>query len=185
MRSRCRRHRGFSLIELMVVIGIIAVLIGLLLPAIIRSRESARTIQCASQLRQLGQALANYANQFDGHLPAWSGWHVAGGDGTGEDEPGPGWTEQLAPFFVPPTSPVYNCPSFVDGYPINYGTSWIMVVDLERTGPTADVLMTYGPDDQMSMFGRGELRPALFDDAAIAADPNLITLEVISEPVTP
>src|SRR5687768_10606963 len=117
---RSRRRRGFSLIELIVVIGIIAILIALLIPAVLRSRESARTIQCASQLRELGQALANYAAHFDGHLPAWSGWHVAGGDGTGEDEFGPGWTEQLAPYFVPPTSPVYNCPSFVEGYPINY-----------------------------------------------------------------
>jgi prepilin-type N-terminal cleavage/methylation domain-containing protein len=119
-RPMRRRRCGFSLIELIAVIGIIAIMIGLLMPAVIRSRESARTIQCASQLRQLGQAFANYAAHFDGHLPSWSGWHVAGGDGTGEDEAGPGWTEQLAPLFVPPTSPVYNCPSFVEGYPINY-----------------------------------------------------------------
>jgi prepilin-type N-terminal cleavage/methylation domain-containing protein len=118
------RPRGFSLIELMVVIGIIAILIGLLMPAIIRARESARQVQCATQLRQLGQALTNYAAHFQGHLPSWSGWHIAGGgpagDGTGEDEPGPGWTEQLAPFYVPSTSQIYNCPSFVEGYPINY-----------------------------------------------------------------
>ena len=124
MQRRRRPRRGFSLIELIVVIGLIAVLIALLIPALIRSRESARTIQCASQLRQLGQAFANYAAHFQGHLPSWSGWHVAGGgaggDGTGEDEPGLGWTEQLAPFYVAPTSPIYNCPSFVEGYPINY-----------------------------------------------------------------
>ena len=122
--QRRRPRRGFSLIELIVVIGLIAVLIALLIPAVIRSRESARTIQCASQLHQLGQAFANYAVHFQGHLPSWSGWHIAGGgaggDGTGEDEAGPGWTEQLAPFYVSPTSPVYNCPSFVEGYPINY-----------------------------------------------------------------
>jgi prepilin-type processing-associated H-X9-DG protein len=114
------RRAAFSLVEILVVIGIIAVLIGLLMPAIIRARESAKTLQCASQLRQLGQAFHMYANANGNHLPAWSGWHVAGGDGTGEDDPGPGWTEELAPFFVPPTSPVYNCPSFPPGYPINY-----------------------------------------------------------------
>ena len=113
-------RRAFSLVEILVVIGIIAVLIGLLMPAIIRARESARTIQCASQLRSLGHAFHMYANANQGHLPYWSGWHNAGGDGTGEDDPGPGWTEQLAPFYVPPTSPVYNCPSFPPGYPINY-----------------------------------------------------------------
>jgi prepilin-type N-terminal cleavage/methylation domain-containing protein len=113
-------RRGFSIIELLVVIGIIVILIGLLMPAVIQARESARATQCAAQLRQLGQALHNYANANAGHLPAWSGWHIAGGDGTGEDDPGPGWTEQLAPWFVPPTSPVYNCPSFPQDVPINY-----------------------------------------------------------------
>ena len=118
----CQRatRKAFSLIELMVVIGIIAVLLGLLMPTIIRARDSARTVQCATQLRGLGHAFQMYANANGGHLPAWSGWHVAGGDGTGQDDPGPGWTEQLAPFYVPPTSPAYNCPSFPQGYPINY-----------------------------------------------------------------
>src|SRR5690242_10708476 len=84
------RRCAFSLIELIVVIGIIAILIALLMPAFIRSREAARTIQCSSQLYRLGQALHNYASSHQQHLPPWSGWHVAGGDGTGDDEPGPG-----------------------------------------------------------------------------------------------
>src|SRR4051794_36808708 len=96
VRPRC----AFSLIELIVVIGVIGILIALLLPAVISANEHARTVQCAAQLRQLGTALANYAASCQGHLPAWSGWHVAGGDGTGEDDPGPGWTEQLAPLYV-------------------------------------------------------------------------------------
>src|SRR3954447_6602010 len=120
MRPPTPLRRAFSLIELIVVIGVIAILIALLLPAVLAANEHARTIQCGAQLRQLGTALTNYAVTFQGHLPAWSCWHVAGGNGTGEDDPGPGWTEQLAPFYVPPTSPVYNCPSFPPGYPINY-----------------------------------------------------------------
>ena len=119
-----RRRRGFSLIELLVVMGIIAVLLGLLTPTIIKARDSARAVQCGSQLHNLGHAFQMYANAWGGHLPYWSGWHNAGGgaggDGTGEDDPGPGWTEQLAPNYVPPTSPAYNCPSFPEGYPINY-----------------------------------------------------------------
>jgi prepilin-type N-terminal cleavage/methylation domain-containing protein/prepilin-type processing-associated H-X9-DG protein len=119
-RAIARARRAFSLVEVLVVIGIIAILLALLMPTLSRVHEAARTVQCAAQLRQLGQAFHNYASANQGHLPSWSGWHVAGGDGTGEDDPGPAWSEMLAPWFVPATSPIYNCPSFPEGYPFNY-----------------------------------------------------------------
>jgi prepilin-type N-terminal cleavage/methylation domain-containing protein/prepilin-type processing-associated H-X9-DG protein len=114
------RRRGFSLVELLVVIGIISVLIGMLLPAVHAAQERARTTRCTEQLQQLGVALNNYASNNHGALPTWSSWQVAGGDGTGDDAPGPGWTEELAPYFASPLSQVYDCPGFPQDYPINY-----------------------------------------------------------------
>lgn len=63
-----RRPRGFTLVELMAVLAIIMMLIGLLMPAVVRARESARRLQCQNHLMQIGLALNNYANTH-GVLP--------------------------------------------------------------------------------------------------------------------
>lgn len=58
-----KRRSGFTLVELLTVIGIIGVLVGLLLPAIQRARESSRSTQCKSNLRQIGLAMTQYLDR--------------------------------------------------------------------------------------------------------------------------
>jgi prepilin-type N-terminal cleavage/methylation domain-containing protein len=80
-----RRRSGFTLVELLVVIGIIAVLIAILLPALEQAREEAKLVECSSNMRQIYQMFSMYATEYDGYYPAMWGYH--------------GWTGQTYSMF--------------------------------------------------------------------------------------
>src|SRR5688572_21760899 len=73
-RRRRRRQTAFTLVELLVVIGIIALLISILLPTLGRARKAANTVKCAANIRSILQGMTIYASQNNGSIPgsAWT-----------------------------------------------------------------------------------------------------------------
>ncbi len=82
MRSFKERSRAFSLVELLVVLAVIAVIIAMLLPALLKARQAAWTVQCASNLRQIGVLLVMYSNQSGGAYPLAASYKTRNADGS-------------------------------------------------------------------------------------------------------
>jgi prepilin-type processing-associated H-X9-DG protein len=99
--SASRRFSAFTLVELLVVIGIIAVLIGILLPTLAGARRQANTVKCLSNLRQIGQAFVLYERQYNGAWPVVYHHQLAGDPkfypvGHGDRS----WIDFIAPYMV-------------------------------------------------------------------------------------
>jgi len=106
-----RKTNGFTLVELLVVIGIVAILAGVSLSYLSSAMNRARTAKCSGNLRSIGVALLSFAADNDGSFPEAGGYITYGTvdkGGTGK----PGWTEQLNPYIPTSVNPnqVYKCP---------------------------------------------------------------------------
>ncbi len=162
------RQRGFTLVELLVVIGIIALLISILIPALQKAREGAKRAQCLSNLHQIHLAWQLYANNNKDYVPFWSkdtptqnddfAWHNNGGAGFSTLY-GSGY---LFSFGYLPNPQVLYCPS--DNYFVYNPAQWH-----PSSGPfnqgvpssTGTIEVSYGlrgefPDGHACMFSSGQ-----------------------------
>ena len=100
------RRDGFTMIELLVVMSILAVLAAILFPVFAGAREKARGATCMSNLRQIGIALESYSQDYDESLP----YHMMCLDEQGTYQ---NWLGTLSPYSR--STGIYNCPSNPDG----------------------------------------------------------------------
>ena len=73
MKSRSRK-KGFTLVELLVVISIIALLLAIIIPSMNKARETAKRVICSNQEKEIARAISMYADAYNGWLPFYGGW---------------------------------------------------------------------------------------------------------------
>ncbi len=101
------RRRGFTIIELLVVVSIIAILIAILLPSLGRARQLAAEVECQSNLRHIGTAIRSYMNDYNGRVPVTTGFE----EGPDAAVPPSAWFRKLETGGYIDNAAAFACPS--------------------------------------------------------------------------
>ena len=175
-----RRRSGFSLMELLVVCGIIGTLIALLLPSLARAREESRRLSCLNNLRQLGIGFSLYLQSNEDRYPR---------PGTGEPEDWVAWPPNRRPsqgvifrylgISEPNAEKIYTCPSddpatHTRGYPYSYSANFNILAFKYAPSPYIhDSITRYQVRHATTCLLLIEESPQTIDDGCWAWQPAL------------
>ncbi|MBM80967.1 MAG: prepilin-type cleavage/methylation domain-containing protein [Planctomycetaceae bacterium] len=158
---RSTRRRGFTLIELEVVVSIIVVLLAVMLPAMIHARSAARRAQCQNNLKQIGLALHMYHSIHDCFPP---GYVFKPGTGDSANMSGFGWASMILPFSEQSTlydTIDFNVPIFQEENAEARAQRISMFeCSMDQTLQEGDVVLTgkgYAPSSFVASFGPGDM----------------------------
>lgn len=142
--------RGFTILEVLVVIIVVGIALSLLLPAMLAARESARRIQCQNNLKQAALALHNYHDMHAVFPPGYIARNVTPGE-SAQDESGPGyaWSALLLPF-LDQVALLQTIDFSVD--PLSSTTAATTMISCYRCPSSGDEQMSY-----VASFGFGSL----------------------------
>ncbi len=172
--SVLRSRRGFTLIELLVVIAIIAILAAILFPVFAKAREKARQISCASNERQLGLGILQYAQDNDETYP---------GVNTNSFFQGVGWGGQIFPYVK--SVGVYKCPddpTSTSGTSVPVSYAYSALVSFSRnlgtmTSPARTVMLSECQGAQAVLTNSLETGSVWKCPVDYGANGNLLTVD--------
>ncbi len=139
---------GFTLVELLVVISIIALLLGILVPSLGQARDVAKEVVCQTNQRSNGSVVLMYANEHRGRLPGSEEWFEMVIDSIDADMPANTLlcTRENMP-------PVLFCPNDTDPFPKPYMTGTMEVTSYMCNGAATDFAMGGGKRIKLGLFG--------------------------------
>jgi prepilin-type N-terminal cleavage/methylation domain-containing protein/prepilin-type processing-associated H-X9-DG protein len=161
--NRRPAHCAFTLVELLVSIGIIALLVAMLMPVLSRVREQSRRVSCLSNLRSLGQAMYLYAGDYRDRLP--------NGNGPNDGDPDNGdqvlvslWEQYLSAA----AATTFHCPSDADPAPRRITNNYISMSDSARI--SYDFYSLYWQPERGPMLSRLRGQAPLAWDLGVSAE---------------